>query len=69
MTLNKPKYAVEMSTRLWPVSSNLDTTPADMPDSWEAMTRSQLEWQASKGTYGQQLIAGRYLRDWAKDHQ
>jgi len=31
--------------------------------SWEAMTLEQLEWMRANGTYGQRLIATRYLRD------
>lgn len=44
-------------------------TPANMPDNWEAVTRSQLEWLAEHGSYGQRLIATRYLCDWTKDHK
>lgn len=42
--------------------------PSDMPNDWESMSRNHLQWLADHGTYGQRLIAGRYLRDWSKDH-
>lgn len=32
-------------------------------DSWEALTMEQLEWLAKNGSYGQRLIANRYLHD------
>ena len=41
---------------------------ADFPDNWEALTKEQLEWLAVYGGYMQRIIAGRYLRDWTKDH-
>ncbi len=39
----------------------------DMPASWEDCTHSQLAWLAEHGSYGQRLIAGRWLRDLPAD--
>lgn len=38
----------------------------EMPANWEDCTRAQLLWLAEYGSYGQRLIASRYLRDWGK---
>ena len=45
-----------------------DPTPGWFTANWEAASKPQLEWLAVNGGYMQKIIAGRYLRDWAKDH-
>ena len=57
-----------MSMVLGPQIVTPDPTPGWFTANWEAASKPQLEWLAVNGGYMQKIIAGRYLRDWAKDH-
>jgi hypothetical protein len=50
---------------------NTPTTEPHVMDKtqWTSYTRNELEELSRNGSYGQRLIADRYLRDWDKDHQ
>lgn len=39
-----------------------------LPSDWPSLTLDELQRVAKFGTYGQRLIANRYLADWSKDH-
>ena len=51
------------------IKSFLLPEPNEIPVNWQDCTRSQLEYLAESGSYGQRLIAQRYIRDWDKDHK
>jgi hypothetical protein len=38
----------------------------NLPTNWEDCTRTELEWLAEHGSYGQRLIANRYLAELRK---
>ncbi len=41
----------------------------ELPNNWEDCTKTQLEWLLEHGTYGQRMIAGRYLREISLVHK
>jgi len=42
-------------------------TFADMPSNWEDCSRAELRWLAEHGSYGQRLIANRWLHSLPPD--
>jgi hypothetical protein len=66
--INPNKNMKRMSMVLGPQIVTPDPTPGWFTANWEAASKPQLEWLAVNGGYMQKIIAGRYLRDWAKDH-